>query len=76
MITVFLITCSMRVLRKSRNERNETEATPTKLQVPHKRIIACVFSPVLWLAPSLGSVSEVRLMLFSVYSCCGSYFLM
>ena len=34
---------------------------------PHKHLIARVFSLVLWLASSLGSVSEVRLILFSVF---------
>ena len=37
---------------------------------PRKYLTACIFSMfylVLWLAPSLGTVSEVKLMLFCVY---------
>ena len=54
---------------KSRNEtkRNEKEATHTNLLLlPPKR--TRIFSCPVWLALSLDSVREVRLMLFSVYS--------
>ena len=46
---------------KSRNGETK-QATPTKLQVLRKHIKACLVSLVLWLSPSIGSVSEVRLM--------------
>ena len=36
------------------------EAIPTKIQVLRKCITACIFSPVLWLSPSISSVSEIR----------------
>ena len=55
---------SCRVWVKQETKRNETEATPTNLQV------ICTSTShilVLWITTSLSSVSEVRLMLFSVY---------
>ena len=53
------------IKRNKTGKRNE--AISTNLLVPCNHITACVvFSLVLWLAPSLDWVSEVRLM-FSVY---------
>ena len=55
------------VLVNGETKRNEMEATSTNLQVIHTSTLQHGPFLVLWLTPSLGGVSEVRLMLSSVY---------
>ena len=60
------------LVNRETKQNGETKRKPTNLHVirasasQHAPVFS-VFSLVLWLAPSLGSISEVRLMLFSVY---------
>ena len=57
------------------SKSNETEATPTSLQDPHKHLTACVFSVNCLLAPSLGSVSEDKANVLCVFLSVAATFL-
>ena len=46
---------------ETKGDRSHTHKITSSAQVHHS-----LFSPVLWFSPSIGSVSKVRLMLFSV----------